>query len=77
MNTSDINLKNARIILKWCRENLGKSKYRSNSKLSIGISRNIEFKGIYEERGEFSKIYIHPDKHRSFNEFIYTVIHEY
>lgn len=77
MNTTDINLKNARIILKWCSDNLGKSKYRNNSKLSITISRTIKFKGLYEENGDLSKIYINPDKHRSFNEFIDTIIHEY
>lgn len=77
MNTSDINLKNAKLILKWCYENLGKSKYRSFSKLRISISRNIKTHGLYEENGENSVIYINPDKHRSFNEFIDTIIHEY
>lgn len=77
MNTSDINLRNARAILKWCSQNLGKSKCRSNSKLKISISRTIKFKGLYEEHGEASKIYVNPDRHRSFNEFIDTVIHEY
>lgn len=77
MNTSDINLKNAKLILKWCYDNLGKSKYRSFSKLKISISRSIKTHGLYEEDGELSVIYINPDKHRSFNEFIDTIIHEY
>lgn len=77
MNTSDINLKNAKLILKWCYDNLGKSRYRSFSKLKISISRNIKTPGLYEEDGEYSVIYVNPDKHRSFNEFIDTIIHEY
>lgn len=77
MNIYDINLRNARLILKWCSENLGKSKYRKYSKLKISITRSINFKGLYEEKGAESKIYVNPDHHRSFNEFIDTVIHEY
>jgi len=77
MNTSDINLKNAKLILKWCYDNLGNSKYRSFSKLKISISRSIKTPGLYEEDGECSVIYVNPDKHRSFNEFIDTIIHEY
>lgn len=77
MNTSDINLKNAKLILKWCYDNLGKSRYRSFSKLKISISRSIKTHGLYEEDGEYSVIYVNPDKHRSFNEFIDTIIHEY
>jgi Zn-dependent peptidase ImmA (M78 family) len=77
MNTSDINLKNAKSILEWCEKNLGKSKTRKNSNLSISITRSIKFKGLYEEDKEYSRIYINPDRHRSFNEFIDTVIHEY
>jgi len=77
MNTSDINLRNARAIVSRCSNNLGKSKCRNNSKLTISISRKVNCKGLYEENGEDSKIYINPDRHRSFNEFIDTVIHEY
>jgi hypothetical protein len=77
MNTSDINLRNARIILRWCSQNMGDSEYRKLSKLTIGISRTIDCRGLYEEFGEDSKIYVNPDRHRSFNEFIDTVIHEY
>lgn len=77
MNTSDINLKNAKLILNWCYENLGKSKYRSFSKLRVSISRTIKCTGLYEEDGENSVIYINPGRHRSFNEFIDTIIHEY
>ena len=77
MNIYDINLKNARLILGWCSVNLGKSQYRKYSKLKISITISIKFRGLYEEIGEDSKIYINPDNHRSFNEFIDTVIHEY
>jgi hypothetical protein len=77
MNISDINLKNARIILDWCYQNLGRSKYRPYSKLKISMSRSINCKGMYEEEGDSSTIYINPKRHRSFNEFIDTMIHEY
>jgi hypothetical protein len=77
MNTSDINLKNARTILDWCYQNLGKSPHRPYSKLKISISRNIRCRGMYEENGDLSTIYINPKRHRSFNEFIDTIIHEY
>ena len=77
MNTSDINLKNARIILDWCYQNLGGSKYRPYSKLKVSISRSINCRGLYEEDSDSSIIYVNPKRHRSFNEFIDTMIHEY
>ena len=77
MNTSDINLKNAKIILEWCYENLGNSQTRSYSKLKISISKNIKCEGLYVEDGPNSIIYINPKRHRSFDEFIDTIIHEY
>jgi Zn-dependent peptidase ImmA (M78 family) len=77
MNIYDINLRNARAILKWCSINLGRSKYRKYSKLKISITRSIPFRGLYVEIGEDSMIFINPQNHRSFNEFIDTVIHEY
>jgi hypothetical protein len=77
MNISDINLKNGKLILEWCYANLGGSHHRSYSKLKISISRTIAYRGLYEEQDDKSTIYINPEKHRSFNEFIDTVIHEY
>jgi len=77
MNTSDINLKNARIILDWCYQNLGGPKYRPYSKLKVSISRSINCRGLYEEDSDSSIIYVNPKRHRSFNEFIDTMIHEY
>ena len=77
MNVSDINLKNGKLILEWCYSNLGGSPHRSYSKLKVSISRTIKCKGLYEEYGDKSTIYINPERHRSFNEFVDTVIHEY
>jgi hypothetical protein len=79
MNISDINLKNARLILQWCYDTLGESDCRSYSKLKVSISKTSKYRGLYEESesGDEGVIYINPEKHRSFNEFIDTMIHEY
>jgi hypothetical protein len=77
MNVSDINLKNGRLILQWCYDTLGKSDCRNYTKLKVSISKTIKCKGLYEEFGEHSTLYVNPERHRSFNEFIDTMIHEY
>ena len=77
MNISDINLKNAKLILRWCYDTLGESDCRSYSKLKVSITKTSKYRGLYEESEDESVIYINPEKHRSFNEFIDTVIHEY
>ena len=48
-----------------------------NSKLKISISRKTLWPGAYYEIGDISIIEINPKRHKSFDGFIDTMIHEY
>jgi hypothetical protein len=91
MNKTDINYKNAKKVLEWCKKEYGKSIYhRDFPKLNFQNYPPTELKykkgelimihnngdrGEYFDRG--NQMFIYGKNHTSFLDFVRTVIHEY
>lgn len=83
MNKTHINRYWGEKILEWCIDNLGESKYHDTSpNLVVYIKRTKDqhYKdkdtlGYFDE--DINTIVVFAKKHKSFNSFIGTIIHEY
>lgn len=69
------NRKTAKLLLEWCVNQYGPSKYADLDTLKIRLSSKLEFFGEYCP--EENEIILNPKKHRSLVEWCSTFIHEY
>lgn len=70
-----INKKSANLLLGWCIEKYGPSKYNNLKTLKIQIDPNHIHFGMYEPCQ--NAIILNPKRHRSLLSWCSTVIHEY
>jgi predicted SprT family Zn-dependent metalloprotease len=63
------------VILDWCKNYLGRSKYFSVKNLKLRVKKNSKFLGHFNI--EENHIEINPYIHESFIDLIETIIHEY
>ncbi len=70
-----VNRKSAKMLLEWCIETYGPSKYADLETLSLRLDSKMEFLGEYCP--EENQIILNPKRHRSLLEWCNTFIHEY
>jgi hypothetical protein len=75
MNRNDINKKNLKRILNWCKDYYGESKFKNINTLKIYIDDTMDSAGAYCT--SHNAIFINTKVHRSFIDVINTMIHEY
>lgn len=75
MNKNDINKKNLKRILNWCKDYYGESKFKNIDTLKIYIDDTMDCAGAYCTRQ--NTIFVNTKVHRSFIDVINTMIHEY
>lgn len=70
-----VNRKTAKLLLEWCSNHYGASKFADLETLSIRLDSKLEFFGEYCP--DENQIILNPKKHRSLVEWCNTFIHEY
>lgn len=75
MNAKDINKKNLKKILKWCKDTYGESRFKKMDTLKVIIIPTMDAAGAYCTIQ--NAIFINPKRHDSFIGVIDTMIHEY
>ena len=69
------NRRSAKLLLEWCRERYGTSRFADFNDLRIRLSSKLEFLGEYCP--DENEIVLNPTKHRSLVDWCCTFIHEY
>lgn len=75
-NGKDVTRKDLLAILKWCKTNMGRSKYFSIRALQIKFKSNLEF-FVATFDVERNCIEINPNKIENYLDLCATIIHEY
>lgn len=73
--TKNVNRKSANLLLEWCINQYGPSKFADLDTLTLRLTSKLEFMGEYCPID--NRISLNPEKHRSLIEWCSTFIHEY
>lgn len=73
-----IDRQTAKLIFRWCVENLGKSKHADTNNLKLWMHRGMRYMGFTSiPEPHRPIIYVNPNLHKTLKDYVDTIIHEY